>query len=52
MPTAAHARAAYFIQTKLMNAIVAQLLLPNNIIPDDEVITRINDERNGAFNPS
>ena len=46
MPTAAHSRTACFIQTKLSHAIVAQLLLPNNAIPDDEIITGINDECN------
>jgi hypothetical protein len=46
MHTAAYSRAASFIQMKLMNAIVAQLLLPNNIIPDDEIITTINNECN------
>jgi hypothetical protein len=46
VPSAAHARAASFIQTKLSNAIVAQLLLPNNVIPEDEIITTINDECN------
>ena len=43
MPSPAHARAATFVQTKLMNAIISQTLLPNNAVPDDEKIVTTGD---------
>jgi len=46
MPSPAHSRAASFVQTKLMNAIVSQILLPNNAVPDDEKIVTTGDQRN------
>jgi len=46
MPTAAHSRAASFVQTRLSQSIAAQLLLPNSGLPHDEILLTINDECN------
>lgn len=44
MPSKAPARAASFVQTKLMNTIMLQLLVHNNSEPDDEKIVTISNE--------
>lgn len=43
-PTAAHSRTAYYIQARLSDAILGQLVAPTDGVEDDEIITPINDE--------
>jgi hypothetical protein len=46
MPSSPHARAAGFVQLKLMFSIISQLLLPDNTVPNEEKINTVCDESN------